>query len=198
MSIKPHYTLSCEKKEIFGKRVNKKIKEQGKLVIDLYFKDASALHMLTDLKHFKTLITNPTFLTQIVEIECNGKKYHAVPKSVNFDSLYKDIFSVEYTEIKADSLVEYIAPVQIINHDKCVGIKRGGRVVQYANEARLKALPKDMVDRVLFDLDGVGYGEKLFVRKAANFNQGVHIVHDIMIAKIIGRVKQTEADAKPA
>jgi large subunit ribosomal protein L25 len=197
MSIKSHYTLLCEKKDVFGKRENKKIKAEGKLIVDLYFKDSSALHMVTDLKFFKSLIVNPTFLTQVVEIQYEGKKYHAVAKAVNFDSLYKDVFSVEYAEIKPDCLVEYIAPVQIINHEKCVGIKRGGKVVQYAHEVRLKALPKDMVDRVVFNLDGVEYGSKLFVRKAENLNQKIKIVHDIMVAKIVGRVK-ADAEQKPA
>lgn len=195
MSFVAYNKIECEQRKFHQKRSAAYYLNNGKVLVELYKKDGGHEKLLCEAKRLDVLIQDTCFMTRIAEISIDGKKYNAIAKNIHFDALYTSPRNIEFAEVEADNIVKYTVPVQIINRETCVGIKRGGKITQFAYEAKLKCKAKDMIEKIVLDIEATEKGTKVFVSDSKSINKDkVTIDQDLLILKISGREEEAKTD----
>ena len=90
---------------------------------------------------------------QRLTLELDGKKYNVIYKNITREPIRQQIEQIEFQHIVADEAVNSVVKVVLINRDKNQNI-----ITQLIEEIPYNALPKNFVDEVVIDLDGIKAG----------------------------------------
>jgi large subunit ribosomal protein L25 len=111
-----------------------------------------------------------------VRVICRNVQRHVV----------KDLpIHVDLMRLRRTSRINLFIPVEFINRDKCVGIKRGGTLTIVRPEVELNVLAGDIPEKLVVDLEGRKIGEVITI-SAITLPEGTKptIDRDFVIANI--------------
>ncbi|WP_439560022.1 50S ribosomal protein L25/general stress protein Ctc [Roseinatronobacter sp.] len=92
---------------------------------------------------------------------------------------------VDLMRLRRTSRINLFIPVEFINHEKCVGLKRGGMLAVVRPEVELNVLAGEIPEKLVFDLDGLKIGDTITI-SAIDLPAGTKptIDRDFVIANI--------------
>ncbi|MGP9790263.1 50S ribosomal protein L25/general stress protein Ctc [Roseinatronobacter sp. NSM] len=92
---------------------------------------------------------------------------------------------VDLMRLRRTSRINLFIPVEFINHEKCVGLKRGGMLTVVRPEVELNVLAGDIPEKLVFDLEGLKIGDTITI-SAITLPDGTKptIDRDFVIANI--------------
>ncbi|MCC5959578.1 MAG: 50S ribosomal protein L25/general stress protein Ctc [Rhodobacteraceae bacterium] len=92
---------------------------------------------------------------------------------------------VDLMRLRRTSRINLFIPVEFINHEKCVGLKRGGMLSVVRPEVELNVLAGDIPEKLVFDLAGLQIGDTITI-SAIKLPEGTKptIDRDFVIANI--------------
>ncbi|MAI57827.1 MAG: 50S ribosomal protein L25/general stress protein Ctc [Rhodobacteraceae bacterium] len=126
------------------------------------------------------------FLSTLFNLKVNGHDdVRVICRGVQRD-IVKDLPThLDLMRLRRTSRVKLFIPVEFINEDECVGIKRGGVLTIVRPEVELLVTAGEIPDRITVDLDGLGIGEVITI-SSVTLPEGVHptIDRDFVIANI--------------
>lgn len=131
-------------------------------------------------------------------IEIEEEKYNVLFKDLTHQPVSQQVEQMEFQHIVADEAVNSVAKVVLENRDK------NQHLIQlHIEEIPYNALPKDFVQEIVIDLDGMKVGSVVKVEDleiAKNENIKLLIPEDIMILSITDnkRVASKEEDEEEA
>ena len=70
---------------------------------------------------------------------------------------------VDLMRLRRTSRINLFIPVEFINHEKCVGLKRGGMLAVVRAEVELNVLAGEIPEKLVFDLDGLKIGDTITI-----------------------------------
>ncbi len=111
-----------------------------------------------------------------VRVICRNVQRHVV----------KDLpIHVDLMRLRRTSRINLFIPVEFINRDKCVGLKRGGTLTIVRPEVELNVLAGEIPEKLVIDLDGRKIGETITI-SAITLPEGTKptIDRDFVIANI--------------
>lgn len=127
------------------------------------------------------------FISQIIEFDIDGKKYKALPKSIELHLITEIITHIDFVFI-SDKMQKIEMPIVYINKNNCLGVKRGG----YFNIVRRKLnilCPVEKLPRALeLDVTEAAIGTSIKAEEIA-LPEGAKLLDDpkFVIASIIGK-----------
>ena len=110
-------------------------------------------------KTLTNLLEKDNFLSNIVNLNIEGKDQNVLPREVKFDILSDEPTHVDFLRIVKGGKVILQIPVKFINSDKSPGLKRGGVLNIVRRKVELKCPTENIPNELVVDLDGVDIGQ---------------------------------------
>ncbi len=120
-----------------------------------------------------------------VEIELDSKRIPVQIKDIDSNIVNNEILHINFQALEADKRVNSKAQIILENTDKVVGV-----LEQMLFEVPYSALPSDMIDTVVVDLEGLAVGNVITLEDIPAFkneNIDLQVAADSMILKISDR-----------
>ena len=112
-------------------------------------------------KHLRILINQENFLSNIININMNGKTINVLPREVSYDPISDDPIHIDFIRIIKDAKIVLEIPVRFINNEKSPGLKRGGVLNIVRRKVELKCPIENIPTELVVDLDGLEIGTSI-------------------------------------
>jgi large subunit ribosomal protein L25 len=110
-------------------------------------------------KILKSLIEKENFLSNIINVNLNGKTQKVLPKEIKYNVITDEPIHIDFLRVVAGVQIKIEVPVQFINHEKSPGLKRGGVLNIVRRKIELKCPSEKIPENITIDLDGIDIGE---------------------------------------
>ena len=159
------YELKAEARAQVGKGSARELRRNGLIPAVIYGDKQDPVSIALSRKDVTKKIHDGGFLTTLVTIEVDGKKYNVLPKDYQLDPVRDFLRHVDCLLLSKDTQVTVEVPVHFENEEKSPGLKRGGvlNVVRHAVECHCPA--NAIPEAIIVDLTGLELGA------------GIHISH---------------------
>lgn len=141
-----------------GKVSTKSMRVEGKVPCVLYG-GTDHVHFCLYEPDFKLLVYTPN--TYKVQLDIDGKVYHAILKDIQFHPVNDSIVHADFLEINDSKEVEIGIPVKLVGNS--VGVRAGGKLVVKSKKLRVKALPSLLPDFIEINIDTLEIGKSIKV-----------------------------------
>lgn len=126
------------------------LKRNGIVPATIYgkgFKESILIQIaLIDANRFLSTVSKGNMLT----VEVEEKKYNVILKEISYEPVTQQVQNIEFQNIVADQAVNSVMKVILLNKEKNQNL-----IQQQIEEIPYNALPKDFVQEVVIDLDGI-------------------------------------------
>lgn len=157
--------IRLEYRENLGKNRSKRLRKEGYLPAVFYgpdYKEAVPVKVSVDeilphihSSHWKTLMFNVTFP--------DGKKEMAMIRDYQRDPISRQVLHIDFYQLVKGHRVLVAVPIVLINRESCLGVKKGGVLIQSLHELEMEVLPTEMPDEIYVDIAGLDIGDSLRV-----------------------------------
>ena len=106
----------------------------------------------------KSLIEKENFLSNILELNINGKTLNVLPKEVKYHVITDEPTHVDFLRVLPGVKIKIDVPVNFINHDKSPGLKEVSLNI-VRRKVELKCPSEKIPENLTIDLEGVDIGE---------------------------------------
>ena len=184
--MKPYLVLDAELRQKGKKSLMKKIAKSGLTAGVIYVKDEDNLCISLSAKQTNMIVSDPSAMTRIYEINVDGKKFFCVLKEVQFNPANDLPRHIDFQEVKSGDKVVVNVPVRVINKDICPGVKNGGDVYVLSYNVTLKCNVENIPYAIEVDVKDSNMGEKFFLSNV-KIPEGCSIIKDVILIRIAGR-----------
>ena len=112
-------------------------------------------------KHLRSLIDQENFLSNIININMDGKNINVLPKEISYDPISDDPIHIDFLRIVKGAKIVLEIPVRFTNHEKSPGLKRGGVLNIVRRKVELKCPTENIPTELVVDLDGLDIGTSI-------------------------------------
>lgn len=197
MTAPKRAVLQAEQRIGTGTGVARKIRNQGKVPVVIYGKGKEELFLSINAKELSLEYLRGRFFSRIIEIQANGKTILANPKEIQFDRVKDTPIHADFIQVDEHSQVRLSIPVEIINLDKCPGIKRGGVLNVVRRAVEVYCSIDNIPEKLIANLEGLKIGENIKYSKLGKPDGITPVIkdRDFTIISIAGRGEDEEAAA---
>ncbi|MBI2506786.1 MAG: 50S ribosomal protein L25 [Candidatus Colwellbacteria bacterium] len=191
-------TLKAEKREIFGKKVNK-LRKQGLIPAELYGRGISNLHLSLSEKDFAK-VYEEAGEHSVLSLEVEGRSHPVLIHDVEENPLGRTIFSVDFYEVKMDEKVKAHVPLEFEGEAPAVKEKEG-ILVKSMDEIEVEALPADLPSSIKVDLTRLNeLDESLYVKDLSKSDKYEYMVdgETVVVSVTAPKEEEFEEVAPPA
>ena len=135
-----------------------------------------------------------------MSLSLNGKNIFAIPRDIQLNPVSDKIEHADFLAVDEKSQVKVRIPVQFLNAEKSIGIKRGGVLNTVAREVELLCDVAHIPSKLEIDLGPLDIGTTIHIHNI-DLPKGVQPAKkgvDYTIASITGRSKDDEPEATGA
>ena len=195
-------SLSATSRETNTKGQLNQIRNKGEVPCIIYGGEEKNQKIKISKKEIKNLIEKENFLSNVINLNIDGKSLNVLPRDVKFDILSDEPTHVDFLRIVKGGKVILQIPVKFINSDKSPGLKRGGVLNIVRRKVELKCPTENIPNELIVDLDGVDIGQS-FKISAIKLPENVHPTiqgRDFVVATLAAPtvIKEPEKPAEAA
>ncbi|PWV97598.1 LSU ribosomal protein L25P [Hoeflea marina] len=159
------YELKAEARERVGKGSARELRRNGQIPSVIYGDKQSPVSIALSRNEVTKKVHAGGFMTTLVTIDVDGKKYNVLPKDYQLDPVRDFLMHVDFLRVSKNTQVTVEVPVHFINEEKSPGIKRGGVLNIVRHEVEVHCSANAIPDSFTIDLTGLEIGD------------GIHISH---------------------
>ena len=112
-------------------------------------------------KNFKNLVKSENFLSNVLNLNIEGKEEKVLPREVKFDPVSDEPLHVDFLRIIKGAKIILEIPVRFINHELSPGLKRGGVLNIVRRKVELKCPTENIPTELIVDLEGLDIGSSI-------------------------------------
>src|SRR5690606_3227562 len=157
------YELTAEARERVGKGSARELRRNGKVPAVIYGEKQPPVAIAPSYKAVYYKIHRGAFMTTVATIHVDCQTARALPKAYKPDPGRASPRPVDSLPVGRNTIVTVNIPVQCLNEEKSVGLKRGGvlNIVRHEIEA---TCPADRIpDAIEVDLAGTDLGDAIHI-----------------------------------
>lgn len=149
--------------EELKKNASRRLRKEGYIPAVLYGLNLEPVCIKVNSKQLKDLlrgkgITNVIF--DVVVSENGNHKETAIIKEIQRDIISREILHLDFMRIEMEREVETMVPIVIIGEEEAIGVKEQGGVVQHGlRELHIACLPKDIPDKIEYNISDLKMGD---------------------------------------
>lgn len=190
--------IRLEYRENMGKNKSKQLRNEGYLPAVFYgpdYKEAVPVKVSVDeilphiqSSHWKTLMFNVIFP--------DGKKEMAMIRDYQRDPISRQVLHIDFYQLVKGHRVLVAVPIVLINRESCLGVKKGGVLIQSLHELEMEVLPTEMPDEIHVDIAGLDVGDSLRISDI-NLPESALVSVDLedTVVQIVEAVEEVEEEA---
>ena len=104
------------------------------------------------------------FLSTLFNLKVEGQEdVRVICRGVQRDVVKGLPTHVDLMRLRRTSRINLFIPVEFINHEKCVGLKRGGTLTVVRAEVELNVLAGEIPEKLVIDLEGHQIGDTITI-----------------------------------
>ena len=112
-------------------------------------------------KAIREIINSDNFLSEVLELDIDGKKEKVLPRDVSFHVVSEEPIHIDFMRVVAGKKMILEIPVKFINHSDSPGLKRGGVLNIVRRAVELKCPAENIPSDITIDLKGSDIGTSL-------------------------------------
>ena len=143
-------TLDANERSAIGKKV-RAIRRQGMVPAVLYGHGIDGLPIQVDAKEVEQLLSEVSAST-LIELKVDGDEHKVLVRDVQRDVIRRDLMHVDFLKVAMDVAIRTTVPVELVGEAPAAR-ELGGILVTGVTEIEIEALPEDLPDRIIVDLE---------------------------------------------
>ncbi|MDR1730256.1 MAG: 50S ribosomal protein L25/general stress protein Ctc [Prevotellaceae bacterium] len=167
-----------------GKKAAKSVRSNESIPCVLYGGKETA-HFQVEAADVRKLIYSPEIF--VVALDIDGKKVNSILKEIQFHPVKDTILHIDFLEIFEDKPIIMEVPVRLTGLAE--GVKQGGKLSQEMRKLKVRALYKNIPERLEIAVDNLGLGKTIQVG-ALSFDN-LTILNNVI--NVVAAVKLTRA-----
>ncbi|MFK5978630.1 MAG: 50S ribosomal protein L25/general stress protein Ctc [Rhizobiaceae bacterium] len=149
--------LEAQARDRVGKGASRELRRNKLVPAVIYGDKKDPLSIALPFKELSIQASSRSFMTNLVDINIDGKKHSVLPKDIQFDPVRDFVVHVDFLRVSSKTVVTVEIPVHFINDEECPGLKAGGvlNIVRHAVEVNCPAgaIPEFFeIDLIKFEL----------------------------------------------
>lgn len=144
--------LKAEARKISGRKV-KRLRFEGVIPANVFGKKIKSEAIQVSSKDFQN-IYKEVGTTGIVELEIGNNKKPSLVHHVQLNPKTDEILHVDFHQVDLKERIEAEVPVELTGESPAEK-QTLGTVVQYVNDVKVEALPTDLPDKIVVDINGL-------------------------------------------
>ena len=194
--------LSGTKRENFGERASKRYRRENLVPAEVYGASKDNQSILVNSFELTNQIKDPQFYSNVIDLNVGKTKIEVILKDVQRDPQKSHITHIDFLEVDQNVKITVNVPINFINEDTCVGIKKSGGVISHIiTEIEISCLPKDIPENIQVDVQELDINQSIHLTEiklpdGVEFLSGTDKDHDSAIVKCyqpVEEVIETEA-----
>lgn len=150
--------LKAVKRDIFGKKESKKIRQEGQIPCVIYG-NGLTIHFSVDEKEVKPLIYTPN--SYIVEFDIDGKKETGVIREIQYHPVREEILHMDFFHVIPGKPIVIDIPVKLTGVSE--GVKQGGKLILSKRKIRVTGTMDKLPNELVVDVTSLALGKSVFV-----------------------------------
>ncbi len=118
----------------------------------VYGKGSEPSKIALEDKILKKLMNSGSFYSTIIDIDINGKVEKILPKQLQYHPVSDKLIHFDFLRVQENTTVNVEIPVELLNQDKCPGLKKGGVINTVRRLVELTCNAKNIPSKLEFDL----------------------------------------------
>lgn len=179
-------SLSGEPRPSAGKGAARAARRMGRVPAIVYGGDEEPALISLEPRELGRCLARPGFFNHLVEITVDGTTHRTLPREVQYHPVSDLPLHVDFQRVGAGAQVTVTVPVVFINHERSIGLRRGGILNVVRHGVEMICSVDDIPERLVADLDGLDIGDTIHI-SAVEMPEGARpAVHerDFTIASI--------------
>lgn len=152
------FELSAHKRDGVGKKVAKELRKEGKVPAVMYGGD-EVTHLSLAETDLRNLIYTPDIF--LIELDVDGKVRKCILQDIQFHPVSDRVLHVDFLEVFEDKPIVIEVPVTLDGF--AVGVRAGGRLSLDMRKLRVRALYKDIPERLHINVTKLRLGQTIQV-----------------------------------
>ena len=154
-------TLTASIRETSTKGQVKQVRLKGEVPCIIYGGKEENQKIKISKKEIINLIEKENFLSNVLNINIDGKSINVLPREISFDVLSDQPIHVDFLRIVKGGSIILEIPVKFINKESSPGLKRGGVLNIVRRNVQLKCPTENIPKEIIVDLDGLDIGSSI-------------------------------------
>lgn len=151
--------LKAKKRDQYGKGASSKLRRDGFTPVVLYGKHYESTGLCVNTLELNRFLAKNTVGARL-EVEIDGTKEMAIVKEIQRDPVKRIVIHVDFQHLHAGEKVKVALPIRFINQES---VRKDLVIQKIMDSIEIESLPKNLVDAIEIDLDGLGLGDTITV-----------------------------------
>ena len=156
-------SMQASARDRVGKGAARALRREGLIPAVIYGEKQPAEPIAVSYKEINRRIHSGHFLTQVLDIEVNGKKTRVLPRDFQLDPVRDYPLHVDFLRLGANTKIAVFVPVHFINEEECPGIRRGGVLNVVRHRVELECPADAIPSHIVADLTGLDINDSLHI-----------------------------------
>jgi large subunit ribosomal protein L25 len=139
-----------------GKAASNASRRQGNVPCTLYGKSENISFEVPE-SALKSVVYTPDFFKVLVNID--GTNHETLIKDMQFHPLTDKVLHIDF--FKLDPEQKVVCEIPLFPKGLSSGVKAGGKLVQMIRKVKVRAYPKDLVDKIFVDVTTLDMGKSV-------------------------------------
>ena len=179
-------SLSAEPRSRAGKGAARAARRMGRVPAIIYGDGKEPVMISLAPRELGRALAKPAFFATLVDVKVDGTTHRSLPRDVQYHPVTDAPLHVDFMRVGAGARVTVAVPVVFMNHERSIGLRRGGilNIVRHAID--LSCTVDNIPDRLVVDLDGLDIGDSVHIG-AVTVPEGARVTitdRDFTIASI--------------
>ncbi|MFP3852979.1 MAG: 50S ribosomal protein L25 [Anaerolineales bacterium] len=144
------YTIQANERTAIGKKV-RAIRRQGMVPGVLYGHGVDGQPIQMDTKEAEQLLSDVSAST-LIDLKVDGSEHKVLVRDVQRDVIKRNLMHIDFLKVAMDVAIRTTVPVELVGEAPAAH-ELGGILVTGVTEIEVEALPEDLPDRILVDLE---------------------------------------------
>lgn len=156
-------SLNAEPRPRSGKGAARAMRRSGRVPGIVYGDKREPVLISLDPRELARVLGRPGVFATLVDISVDGTTHRTLPRDIQYHPISDAALHVDFMRVAAGAQVTVTVPVAFINHERSVGLRRGGILNIVSHGLEMICSVDNIPDRVVVDLDGLDIGDSIHI-----------------------------------
>jgi large subunit ribosomal protein L25 len=156
-------SLTAEPRPRAGKGAARAMRRGGRVPGIVYGDKGEPVLISLDPRELGRVLARAGVFATLVDISIDGTTHRTLPRDIQYHPISDAPLHVDFMRVAAGAQVTVTVPVAFINHERSVGLRRGGILNIVSHGLEMTCSVDNIPERVVVDLDGLDIGDSVHI-----------------------------------
>ncbi len=156
-------SLSAEPRLRAGKGAARATRRAGRVPAIVYGDGKEPVLISLEPRALGRVLARPGLFATLVDISLGGATLRTLPRDVQYHPVSDAPLHVDFMRVGAGAQVTVTVPVVFINHERSIGLRRGGILNIVRHGIDMVCSVDNIPDRLVVDLNGLDIGDSIHI-----------------------------------